>query len=50
MRFDRELPALTRDYRRFEPIADESGALIGLISATDIFMAVEETGWQEKEE
>jgi len=31
------------------PIADESGALIGLISATDIFMAVEETGWQEKE-
>ncbi|HZJ23188.1 MAG TPA: CBS domain-containing protein [Anaerolineales bacterium] len=32
------------------PIADESGALIGLISATDIFMAVEETGWQEKEE
>jgi CBS domain-containing protein len=32
------------------PIADESGTLIGLISATDIFMAVEETGWQEKEE
>lgn len=28
------------------PIADESGALIGLISATDIFMAVEEIGWQ----
>ena len=32
------------------PIADESGALIGLISATDIFMAVEEIGWQEEEE
>ena len=32
------------------PIVDESGTLIGLISATDIFMAVEETGWQEKEE
>jgi len=32
------------------PIADENGALIGLISATDIFMAVEETGWQEREE
>ena len=32
------------------PITDESGALIGLISATDIFMAVEETGWQEKED
>lgn len=31
------------------PIADETGALIGLISATDIFMAVEETGWQEAE-
>ncbi|MDL1909969.1 CBS domain-containing protein [Chloroflexi bacterium CFX6] len=29
------------------PIADESGALIGLISATDIFTAVEEIGWQE---
>ena len=32
------------------PIADESGTLIGLISATDIFWAVEEAGWQEKEE
>jgi len=31
------------------PIADESGSLIGLISATDIFMAVEETGWQDEE-
>jgi CBS domain-containing protein len=31
------------------PIADESGTLIGIISATDIFMAVEETGWQEAE-
>jgi CBS domain-containing protein len=31
------------------PIADENGALIGIISATDIFMAVEETGWQEEE-
>ena len=28
------------------PIADENGALIGLISATDIFMAVEEAGWE----
>jgi CBS domain-containing protein len=32
------------------PIADESGALIGLISATDIFIAVEETGWQEEKQ
>jgi CBS domain-containing protein len=31
------------------PIADESGALIGLISATDIFIAVEESGWSELE-
>ena len=31
------------------PIADESGALIGLISATDIFIAVEEPGWTELE-
>jgi CBS domain-containing protein len=30
------------------PVADESGALIGLISATDIFMAVEESGWEEE--
>ena len=29
------------------PIADASGSLIGLISATDIFVAVEETGWEE---
>src|SRR5512140_120405 len=27
------------------PIADEQGTLVGLISATDIFMAVEEAGW-----
>ena len=32
------------------PIVDDSGSLIGLISATDIFMAVEETGWQDREE
>lgn len=32
------------------PIADENGSLIGLISATDIFMAVEESGWEESEE
>jgi len=32
------------------PVADEHGTLIGLISVTDIFMAVEETGWKEKNE
>jgi len=29
------------------PVADEHGTLVGLISATDIFMAVEEGGWGE---
>ena len=27
------------------PVADQSGTLVGLISATDLFMAVEERGW-----
>jgi CBS domain-containing protein len=27
------------------PVADEDGTLIGIISATDIFTAAEETGW-----
>ena len=31
------------------PIADEYGTLIGLISATDIFISVEEQGWEEEE-
>lgn len=30
------------------PIADESGSLMGMISATDIFIAVEEAGWQDE--
>ncbi len=29
------------------PVADEHDTLVGLISATDIFMAVEEAGWEE---
>lgn len=29
------------------PIADEQGVLIGMISATDIFTAVEESGWED---
>jgi CBS domain-containing protein len=29
------------------PVADENGALVGIISATDIFIAVEESGWGE---
>ena len=31
------------------PVTDESGALVGLISATDIFMSVEEQGWKDKD-
>lgn len=27
------------------PVADQNGSLIGIISATDIFTAAEETGW-----
>ncbi len=29
------------------PVADENGTLVGMISATDIFIAVEESGWGE---
>jgi isocitrate dehydrogenase len=29
------------------PVADENGTLVGMISATDIFIAVEESGWEE---
>jgi CBS domain-containing protein len=32
------------------PIANEQAILVGLISATDIFMAVEESGWEETTE
>ena len=31
------------------PVADEHDTLVGLISATDIFIAVEESGWEEDE-
>ena len=31
------------------PIADAQGTLVGMISATDIFMAVEESGWEDSE-
>ncbi|MBI3242208.1 MAG: CBS domain-containing protein [Chloroflexi bacterium] len=29
------------------PVADDFGKLIGMVSATDIFMAVEESGWED---
>lgn len=28
------------------PVEDERGSLVGMISATDIFIAVEESGWE----
>jgi len=31
------------------PVADDNGALVGLISATDIFTSVEEQGWVDKD-
>ena len=30
------------------PVADEGGTLVGLISSTDIFAAVEEVGWKDQ--
>jgi len=30
------------------PVADDGGALVGMISLTDIFMSVEEQGWNEE--
>jgi CBS domain-containing protein len=32
------------------PVADEQDTLVGMISATDIFMAVEESGWEDEGE
>ena len=32
------------------PIADDFGMLVGMISATDIFIAVEEAGWEDSAE
>lgn len=32
------------------PVEDERGTLLGMISATDVFIAVEESGWQANEE
>lgn len=29
------------------PVADEAGAIIGMISATDLFTAAEERGWED---
>lgn len=31
------------------PVEDERGQLVGMISATDIFLAVEEAGWEADE-
>ncbi|MBI3943788.1 MAG: CBS domain-containing protein, partial [Chloroflexi bacterium] len=29
------------------PVADDDGSLLGMISATDIFVAAEEVGWEQ---
>jgi CBS domain-containing protein len=43
----RECSKIMQDHKFHHlPIADEHGILIGMISATDIFMAVEEAGWE----
>lgn len=44
-----ECSKIMQEHRiRHLPVADEHGNLIGLISATDIFMSVEEQGWEEE--
>jgi CBS domain-containing protein len=30
------------------PVEDDRGSLVGMISTTDIFLAVEERGWEER--
>ena len=40
---------MQRNHFHHMPVADENGALVGMISATDIFTAVEESGWEEQE-
>ena len=44
------IPAILLFARFPGPLGFLSGALVGLISTTDIFMAVEEAGWQVGEE
>jgi CBS domain-containing protein len=39
---------MQRNHFHHMPVADENGALVGMISATDIFTAVEESGWEEQ--
>jgi len=40
--------SITMQARRIHhlPVADDNGVLIGMISATDLFIAAEEQGWQ----
>ena len=44
----KEASALMQEYKFHHlPIADSNGILVGIISDTDIFMAVEEIGWKK---
>jgi len=47
----KECSALMQEHKFHHlPIADAQGTLVGMISATDIFMAVEESGWEDSAE
>ena len=44
----KECSSLMQEYKFHHlPIADDFGVLVGMISDTDIFIAVEESGWEE---
>lgn len=39
---------MQKEHIHHMPVADENGSLIGIISATDIFIAAEEIGWDQR--
>jgi len=47
----KECSSLTQEHKFHHlPIADDFGMLVGMISDTDIFIAVEESGWEDSAE
>ena len=47
----KECSILMQEYKFHHlPIADDFGVLVGMISDTDIFIAVEEAGWEDSAE